>query len=127
MSPSAPVAGEGFSSRRAVASNVKLVYCPTCGAVTTNVIGEHDICTACGAPAEPMDSGRPWQYWVSSAILLGAAAVFVWGPFTDLLTRGVILFSVVVVSYALSSWGMKQSRKRILDEVARRKAAEGKA
>ncbi len=106
---------------------MKLVYCHTCGAVTTNVIGEHNVCTACGAPAEPMESRRPWQYWASSAILLIAAAFFVWGPITDLVVRGVIFFVVLVVAYALSTWGMKQARQRVLQEIAKRKAAGDKA
>ncbi len=116
--------GEGFSSGRTVAWNVRFVYCHVCGAVTTNVIGEHDLCTACGAHAERMESRRPWQYYMSSAILLGAAAFFVWGPIQDLTVRVVVFFVVLVGSYALSNWGVKQARERVLQEVARRKAAE---
>ncbi len=123
----AAVRSEGFSSGRTVAWDVRFVYCHVCGAVTTNVIGEHDICTACGEHAERIESHRPWQYYVSSAILLGAAAFFVWGPILELTIRILLFFAVLVVSYALSSWGVKQARQRILQEVARRKAAEGRA
>lgn len=107
-----------------MAWDVRLVYCHVCGAVTTNVIGEHDVCTACGAKAERMESHRPWQYYASSVILLAAAGFFVWGPIQDTLVRGVLFALVVVGAYALSNWGMSQARKRIQKEIARRKAAE---
>jgi hypothetical protein len=110
-----------------VAWDVRLVYCHACGAVTTNVIGEHDICTACGAHAERMEFHRPWQYYASSAMLLAAAAFFVWGPVVDTVARILLLVVVVVAAYALSNWGMKQARQRVLQEVARRKAAEDHA
>ncbi len=105
---------------------MRFVYCHACGAVSTNVIGEHDICTACGSPAERMDSRRPWQYYAGSAMLLAAAGFFVFGPIQDMVTRVVIFFVVMVAAYAVSSWGMSQARKKVLQEVARRKAAEGR-
>lgn len=116
--------GESFSSGRTVACAVRLVYCHQCGAVTTNVIGEHDVCTACGAKAERMDSHRPWQYYASSVILLAAAGFFVWGPIQDTVVRTVLFFLVLAGSYALSSWGMSQARNRVRQEIAKRKAAE---
>jgi hypothetical protein len=116
--------GEGFSSGRALARSVRFVYCHACGSVSTNVIGEHDICTVCGAHAERMGSSRPWQYYASSAMLLAAAAFFVWGPIQDTVLRALLFFVVLVASYAVSSWGMKQARQKVLNEVARRKAAE---
>ncbi len=107
-----------------MACAVRLVYCHQCGAVTTNVIGEHDVCTACGAKAERMDSHRPWQYYASSVILLAAAGFFVWGPIQDTLVRTVLFLIVLAGSYALSSWGMSQARSRVRKEIARRKAQE---
>ena len=101
-----------------------MVYCHVCGAVSTNVWSEHDICTSCGSHAERMEFHRPWQYYASSAMLLAAAAFFVWGPITDLTTRAVILIAVILASYALSNWGMDQSRARIRKLIADRKAAE---
>lgn len=103
---------------------MRLVYCHACGSVSTNVFGENDVCNVCGSKAERMVFHRPWQYWASSALLLGAAALFVWGPFEDILVRGLIFLVVMVISFALSSWGMSQARQRVLQEIARRKAAE---
>jgi len=110
-----------------VARIVRVVYCHHCGAVSTNSFGENDICTTCGSHAERMDYHRPWQYYVSSVILLAAAAVFVWGPFQDLIVRALIFLAVLAVSVVLSNWGMKDTRRRVLAEIARRKAAEEKA
>ncbi len=106
---------------------MRLVYCHACGAVSTNTFGERDVCTKCGSHAERMEFHRPWQYWAGSAILLAAAAFFVWGPIQDVATRAVIFVIVLIPSYALSNWGMSQARKRVLDEVAKRKAAEREA
>ncbi len=103
---------------------VRIVYCPTCGAVSTNVFGERDICTSCGSPAERMRHRRPWQSYLSGIILFAAAIVFIWGPITDTLVRATIFFVVLIVSLALGNWGLAQTRKRVLAEVAKRKAAE---
>jgi ribosomal protein L37E len=119
--------GEGFSSPRAVARIVRIVYCHACGAVSTNVFGERDICTSCGNPAERMTYRRPWQSYVSGAILIVTAAVFIWGPITDTLTRAAIFAGVLVVSAALANWGLALTRRRVLAEVARRKVTEEKA
>lgn len=70
---------------------------------------------------------RPWQYYASSVILLAAAAAFLWGPFEDLLTRAAIFLVVLAVSVVLSNWGLKDTRRRVLEEIAKRKAAEEKA
>lgn len=106
---------------------MRIVYCHQCGAVSTNTFGENDICTSCGSHAERMDYHRPWQYWASAAILLAAAAVFVWGPIQDLTMRVLIFVVVFVISIFLSNWGMQDLRRRVLAEIARRKAAEEKA
>ncbi len=119
--------GEGFSSLRVLAYAVRIVYCHACGAVSTNIFGENDVCTSCGSRAERMEYHRPWQYYASSAILLAAAALFAWGPFQDLLVRALIFLAVFMVAIFLSHWGMQRTRRRVLDEVARRKAAEEKA
>ncbi len=105
---------------------MRIVYCHSCGAVSTNTFGENDVCTSCGSHAERMDYHRPWQYWASSAILLAAAVVFVWAPL-DVTARAVIFIGVLIVSVMLSNWGMQNTRRRVLAEVARRKAAEEKA
>jgi len=110
-----------------VAGFVRIVYCQTCGAVSTNVFGERDICTRCGSPAERMRYHRPWQSYLSGIILFMAAIVFIWGPITDTVVRAVIFFAVLIVSLALGNWGLAQTRKRVLAEVARRKAAEENA
>lgn len=91
-----------------------------------NTFGERDVCTSCGSPAERMDYRRPWQYWASSAILLAAAVVFVWGPVEDLIFRILLFVGVLAVSVYLSNWGVRDTRRRVLREIARRKAAEGK-
>ena len=70
---------------------------------------------------------RPWQYYASSAILLAAAGIFVWGPISDIVTRALIFLGVLVVAVALSNWGMSDTRRRVLEEIAKRKAAEEKA
>ncbi len=119
--------GEAFSSSPPLACVVRIVYCHACGTVSTNTIGENDVCTRCGAKAERMPYRRPWQYYASSAILLVAAAVFLWGPFNELSTRALIFVGVLVVAVALSNWGMSETRRKVLEEVAKRKAAEEKA
>ncbi len=106
---------------------MRIVYCHNCGAVSTNTYGEYDVCTSCGSHAERMEYRRPWQYWASSAILLAATVAFVWGPFPDLVTRVLLFIGVLIVAVFLSNWGMQDTRRRVLAEVARRKAAEEKA
>ena len=103
---------------------MRIVYCHACGAVSTNVWGERDICTHCGHSAERMDFHRPWQSYASGAILLAAAVAFIWGPFEDALVRGVIFVAVLVVAVALSSWGLRTIRKRVLADVAERRTRE---
>ncbi len=106
---------------------MRIVYCNACGTVSTNTWGEYDICTRCGARAERMPYHRPWQYYASSVILLAAAALFIWGPFDDILIRGLIFLVVLVIAVALSNWGMSDTRRHVLEEIAKRKAAEEKA
>ncbi len=91
-----------------------------------NSWGETDICTTCGAHAERMPYHRPWQYWASSAILLAAAVFFVVEDALDLVLRAVIFLAVLAAAMAVSNWGMQDTKRRILREVAKRKAAEGK-
>ncbi len=118
--------GEGFSSRRSVAGSVRVVYCRACGAVSTNVLGERDICTRCGSPAERMTWRRPWQSYASGVILLAAAVAFIWGPFTDPVVRAVLFFAALAVCVFLGNWGLNQTRDRVLAEVASREARGGK-
>lgn len=106
---------------------MRIVYCHTCGAVSTNVFGERDICTSCGSPAEPMRYHRPWQSYLSGAILIAAAVVFIWGPVVDVVLRALLFFAVLVVAAVLANWGLSETRKRVLAEVARRQSAEEKA
>ncbi len=106
---------------------MRIVYCHSCGAVSTNVFGERDICTTCGSPAERMKYNRPWQSYLSGAILFAAAAVFIWGPITDVILRVLLFFVVLVVSAVLANWGLTETRRRVLAEVAKRAATEGKA
>ncbi len=91
-----------------------------------NSWGENDICTVCGAHAERMSYHRPWQYYASSGILLAAAVFFVVEESLDLVVRALIFFVVLVAAMAVSNWGMKDTKRRVLQEVAKRKAAEGK-
>ena len=119
--------GEPFSSPRALASSVRIVYCHACGAVSTNVWAERDVCTRCGHSAERMDFHRPWQSYVAGAILLACAGLFVLGPFEDVLSRALIFIAVLAVSIALSSWGFSTIRRQVLKEIAGRKRAEEKA
>lgn len=106
---------------------MRIVYCHSCGAVSTNVFGERDICTTCGSPAERMPYHRPWQSYLSGAILFAAAIVFVWGPITDVILRALLFFVVLVVSVFLANWGLTETRRRVLAEIAKRTGAEGKA
>ena len=106
---------------------MRIVYCHACGAVSTNVLGERDICTRCGSPAERMNYRRPWQSWVSGIILLAAAVVFVWGPITDTVQRGILFVAVLAVCVFLGNWGLTETRRRVLAEVAARSPTEGRA
>ena len=106
---------------------MRIVYCHTCGAVSTNVFGERDICTTCGNPAERMRYHRPWQSYLSAGILLAAAAVFIWGPITDTILRALLFIGVLVAAAGLANWGLAETRRRVLAEVARRQAAEDEA
>ncbi len=106
---------------------MRIVYCHACGAVSTNVVGERDVCTSCGSPAERMAYHRPWQSYASGAILFAAAAVFIWGPITDLIQRAFLFFVVLVVAVLLANWGLAATRKRILAEVAKRAPTEENA
>jgi len=118
---------EAFSYRRTVASSVRIVYCHACGAVSTNVWAERDICTRCGHSAERMDFHRPWQSYAAGAILLACAVLFVVGPFEDVLSRALIFVGVLALSIALSSWGFSTIRKRVLEQIAARKPKEERA
>jgi hypothetical protein len=106
---------------------VRIVYCHACGAVSTNVWAERDICTRCGHSAERMDFHRPWQSYAAGAALIGCAALFIAGPFQDVLSRSLIFVAVLVLSVALSSWGFSSVRKRVLKEIAARGPREGNA
>ena len=118
---------EGFSSFEAVASFVRIVYCHECGAVSTNVRGERDVCTRCGHSAERVESRRPWQSYASGVLLLAAAAAFVVGWVQDTTARVIVLVTVVAVAFGLSSWGLRIARERIQREIEMRKLAEEKA
>lgn len=109
-----------------MAGHVRIVYCHACGAVSTNVFGERDICTTCGSPAERMAYRRPWQSYASGAILFAAAAVFIWGPITDTVQKLFMFFVVLVAASALANWGLTQTRRRVLAEVAKRQHGEAK-
>ena len=106
---------------------MRIVYCHSCGAVSTNVFGERDICTSCGSPAERMRYHRPWQSYASGVILFAAAVVFVWGPITDTILRALMFFVVLIAAAVLANWGLSETRQRVLAEVAKRKASEEKA
>ncbi len=106
---------------------MRIVYCHACGAVTTNVFGERDVCTNCGNQAERMQWRRPWQSYASGVILFAAAALFLWGPTLDTIVRALIFFAVLIVSIILANWGLSQTRRQVLAEVAKRDRAEGKA
>ncbi len=106
---------------------MRIVYCHDCGAVSTNVWAERDVCTRCGHSAERMDFHRPWQSYASGAILLACAALFIFGPFQDLLSRALIFIAVLAAAVALSSWGLSAIRKEVLNAVAARKPSEEKA
>jgi hypothetical protein len=70
---------------------------------------------------------RPWQSYLSGAILIAAAVVFIWGPVVDVVLRALLFFAVLVVAAVLANWGLSETRKRVLAEVARRQSAEEKA
>lgn len=106
---------------------MRVVYCRACGSVSTNVLGEREICTRCGRSAEPVAARRPWQSYLSSALLLGAAALFLFGPIQDTILRVLIFFGVMAVSVALASWGLGAIRKKVLADVAAKATAEGRA
>ncbi len=106
---------------------VRIVYCHVCGAVSTNVFGERDICTSCGSPAERMTYHRPWQSYLSGIILFGAAILFIWGPVLDVVLRALVFFAVLIIAVVLANWGLSETRKRVLAEVAKRKTTEDHA
>ena len=106
---------------------MRIVYCHACGAVSTNVWAERDVCTRCGHSAERMDFHRPWQSYAAGAALLACAAFFILGPLQDTLSRAVVFLGVLVLSIALSSWGFSTIRRRVLAEIAGRKPEEGQA
>ncbi len=106
---------------------MRIVYCHACGAVSTNVWAERDICTRCGHSAERMDFRRPWQSYAAGAALLACAAFFIVGPLQDLLSRALVFLGVLVLSIALSTWGFNTIRRRVLAEIAARKPEEGGA
>ncbi len=70
---------------------------------------------------------RPWQSYASGAILFAAAAVFIWGPIADVILRALLFFVVLVVAVLLANWGLAQTRRRVLAEVAKRSVTGGKA
>jgi ribosomal protein L37E len=111
---------KGFSSSGAVVSPVRLVYCHECGAISSNVRGENDICTRCGHAAERINCHRPWQSYLSGAVLLAAAAVFVLGIIPDLGFRIALLAGVLVFAYALSAWGLRITRERVRRQIEMR-------
>ncbi|MFA5787899.1 MAG: hypothetical protein WDA71_13125, partial [Actinomycetota bacterium] len=104
--------GEGFCPGPALAPFVRYVYCHECGNVSTNIWVERNVCTSCGHAAERMALGRPWQSYVSSAILLIATGVLIFGPIMDPLQRTVLVIAALVVAFALSSWSLKVSKER---------------
>ncbi len=107
---------------------MRYIYCHECGNVSTNIWVEKDVCRYCGHSAERMALGRPWQSYVSSAVLVLVAGLFLFGPLMDTLLRLVLFIAALVVAFGLSSWSTKVAKERVLRQVAMRKAAEeGKA
>ncbi len=106
---------------------MRFVYCDACGKVSTNVWTEHDICTICGRPADPVRVSRPWQSWLGNAALVAVAVALLALPIDDYAVRVVILLTALVLVYAVSAWSLKSAKERVLREaLARKRAPEGK-
>ncbi len=107
---------------------MRYVYCESCGNVSTRARLEQDVCAYCGSTAERMALPRPWQSYLSSAILVVAAGVLIFGPIVDGLERGLVVVAVLVAAFALSAWSLRVSKERVLRMAESRKLSkEGKA
>jgi len=107
---------------------VRYVYCERCGRVSTKARTERDLCVYCGSSAERIALARPWQSYLSSAIVVIAVGILLFGPIVDGLQRTLVAFAAIAAAFALSAWSLRVSKARVLRTIELRKASgEGKA
>ena len=107
---------------------MRYVYCERCGHVSPKTRLERDLCTYCGSPAERIALDRPWQSYLSSAIVVIAVGILLFGPIVDGLQRTLVAFAAIAAAFALSAWSLRVSKARVLRTIELRKASgEGKA
>lgn len=106
---------------------MRYVYCASCGRVSRNFRFERDRCFYCGARGEIVEAKNAWQIYASSALLIGAAAVFVFVPIASDALKWLLLIAVLAVAFTLSSWGLSLTKSRILASKTGRMAKEEKA
>ncbi len=104
---------------------MKVVYCDACKDISIKSRLEPDTCNTCGGPARRVPYSRPWQYYVSSVLLLAATAILVLAPIPNLWLRAGLVGAAVVVAFAFSSWSLRSMRARVLKNV--RETAETEA
>ncbi len=103
---------------------MRYVYCADCDRISTNVWTERDVCAYCRRAGVEIVAGRPWQYYASTGILLAAAIVLFVGPLEDTVQRWGLFLAALVVSFAISNWGVHQTRTRLLAQAHAQAAAE---
>jgi Flp pilus assembly protein TadB len=96
---------------------VKVVYCDQCKDISIKSRFEDDKCNRCGRPARLIPYARPWQYYLSSGILLAATAVLLLYPIPDILARLGVFGVALAIVLALSAWSIRTQRSRILKRV----------
>lgn len=90
---------------------MKAVYCRTCREVSLKSRFERDLCNVCGRPANPMAVRRPWQYYASAAVLLGAAGFLVVTDIPEFTIRLGIFAAAFVGSAGLGLWSTRDLRR----------------
>ena len=96
---------------------MKVVYCDQCKDVSIKSRLEKDVCNRCGRGAVLVPYSRPWQYYVSSAVLLGITLILILYPFQSLIDRLAILFAGVAIALGLTAWSIRSLRERVIRKI----------
>ena len=96
---------------------MKVVYCDHCKDVSIKSRLEKDVCNRCGRGAVLVPYSRPWQYYASSAVLLGITLILLLYPLPGLIDRLAILFVGVAVALGLTAWSMRSLRERVIRKI----------
>jgi len=78
---------------------------------------DRGVCPRCGAPAEVVRVPRPWPYYASSAVLLLAFGLLLWGPWQDVSLRTAILVAALTAAGALASWSLHLTKERVRERL----------